>query len=96
MTLEFLSGHLKCIFDHVSIEPLLIWMDFFLLWAFGQLDWLVKSGQHGVDSQSTLQTLQHEIKVFSQLLSEIHKFLATKKNPRSRFLLNIPDYVFQV
>jgi len=38
--------------------------------------------------------INHEVKVYTELLTEIGKFLANKRNPRARYLLNIPDLIF--
>lgn len=41
----------------------------------------------------SVERLQHEIKVYTSLLADIAKFLDSRKNPRARFLLNIPSLV---
>ena len=45
-----------------------------------------------VDSRAVAR-LQHEIKVYTSLLADVSKFLDSRKNPRSKFLLNIPSLV---
>ena len=37
--------------------------------------------------------LTHEIRVYTELLTEIGKFLMNKKNQRARYLLNVPDLI---
>jgi hypothetical protein len=41
----------------------------------------------------SVERLQHEIKVYTSLMVDIGKFLDSRKNPRARFLLNIPSLV---
>lgn len=43
-----------------------------------------------------VRSLQHEIRVYSGLLAEVHRFLQGRKNARAKFLLNMPEFVFQV
>ena len=40
-----------------------------------------------------LPILAHEIRVYSELMAEISKFLTCKKNQRARYLLNVPDLI---
>ena len=60
-----------------------------------EVHWLVKSSSDHKEGRRAIQSLQHEAKVFSTLLPDTQKFLASKRNPRSKYLLNIPDLVFQ-
>ena len=55
-----------------------------------QVYWIVKVVQEGGD----IDKLNHEIKVYTELLTEISKFLANKRNQRARYLLNVPDFIF--
>lgn len=57
-----------------------------------KVNWIVKSAQGSVEA---VDALLHEIKVYTTLLGDVHKFLNSHKNVRARYLLNIPDYVFQ-
>ena len=52
----------------------------------------VDSSQMDADSRCVAR-LQHEIKVYTALLADVAKFLDCRKNPRARFLLNIPSLV---
>ena len=60
--------------------------------------WIVKASYANdvigmnVDSRAVAR-LQHEIKVYTSLLADVSKFLDSRKNPRSKFLLNIPSLV---
>ena len=38
--------------------------------------------------------LNHEIRVYTELLTEIGKFLSNKRNQRARYLLNVPDLIY--
>ena len=60
-----------------------------------EVHWVVKSAAARREGAAALENLTHEAKVFASLLPEAHKFLAGKRNPRCKYLLNIPDYVHQ-
>jgi hypothetical protein len=47
-----------------------------------------------IASSANILVLNHEIRVYTELLSEIIKYLTTKKNQRARYLLNVPDLIF--
>ena len=55
-----------------------------------QVFWIVKVVQEGED----VTNLNHEIRVYTELLTEIGKFLANKRNQRARYLLNVPDLIY--
>ena len=52
----------------------------------------VDRNHYDADSRCVAR-LQHEIKVYTLLLADIAKFLESRKNPRAKFLLNIPSLV---
>ena len=60
-----------------------------------EVHWVVKSAGGHREGMAAVQNLTHEAKVFATLLPEAHKFLAGKRNQRCKYLLNIPDLVFQ-
>jgi hypothetical protein len=60
-----------------------------------EVHWVVKSASAHREGRAAIQAILHEAKVFSSLLPDTQKFLASKKNGRARYLLNIPDLVFQ-
>ena len=60
-----------------------------------EVHWVVKSAGVQREGTAAVQNLTHEAKVFASLLPEAQKFLAGKGNPRCKYLLNIPDFVFQ-
>ena len=55
-----------------------------------QVYWIVKVVQDGGE----VAKLNHEIRVYTELLTEIGKFLANKRNQRARYLLNVPDLIY--
>lgn len=67
-----------------------------------EVNWIVKCAQTDTEcmaediqllQQSSVSSLNHEIKVCTALLPDIKKFLASQKNSRAKFLLNLPDLV---
>ena len=46
------------------------------------------------DISVNVRALHHEMRVYTELFSELGKFLASKKSLRARFLLNVPDLIF--
>ena len=55
-----------------------------------EVHWVVKAAGAHREGRAAVQNLTHEAKVFASLLQEAHKFLAAKRNPRCKYLLNIP------
>lgn len=56
-----------------------------------QVFWIVKVAEK--EPKST-QILHHELRVYTEVLTDVGKFLSNKKNHRARFLLNVPDFIF--
>ena len=52
-----------------------------------QVFWMVKYSE-----RSSL--LCHELRVYTEVLADVSKFLSNKKNQRAKFLLNVPDFIF--
>lgn len=62
-----------------------------------QVFWMVKVAQasdeiHQQNRQNDI--LHQEVRVYTEFLSEIGKFLSGKRNQRARYLLNVPDLVY--
>ena len=51
-----------------------------------QVFWIVKI--------SSSSQLWHELRVYTEVLVDVSKFLSNKKNQRAKFLLNVPDFIF--
>ena len=56
-----------------------------------QVFWIVKVAEN--EPRST-QILHHELRVYTEVLTDVGKFLSNKKNQRAKFLLNVPDFIF--
>lgn len=63
-----------------------------------QVFWMVKVAQnHEIQAvvPSSTDIVHHELRVYTELLADIGKFLANKRNQRAKYLLNVPDLVYQ-
>ena len=55
-----------------------------------QVYWIVKVAEE----TSCASLLYHELRVYTEVLTDVSKFLSNKKNQRAKFLLNVPDFIF--
>ena len=80
-----------------SKEGLLPDSGFFFLSSFTHFFLMCKGGKFEfvilIDG-GDITRLNHEIRVYTEVLTEIGKFLSNKRNQRARYLLNVPDLIY--